>query len=165
MRTTSMTPSSRPPSGVVKIRERSLLGTWPSGFSLRWQMETAFGLAVHRLAAFERVGGVDDAAFLAEDPDPGDALEAGHVLDDLVHVGRLVLQHREARAPGHHFGQAGDMGGGLVEQRLALVLHHRQREGHHRRGQRDGDEERDFELEGQCAHVAPDTPYFAGWPA
>ena len=37
LRTTSIEASSRLPSGEVNIRQRSLLGTCPGGFSLWWQ--------------------------------------------------------------------------------------------------------------------------------
>ena len=140
--------SSRPPSGVVKIRQRSLLGICASGFSLWWQRKQPSAL---RSTVWPSSGTWVEWMMrpsLLRILTLAMSSRSRHVLDDPVHVGGLVLQHREARALRDHLGQPGDVGGRLVEQRGALVLHHRQRERHHRRRQGDGDEQGDLELEG-----------------
>ena len=78
-------------------------------------MRAGLGFAVDRLADFRRVGRMGDPALFAQDPDTVDSLLIGHVVDDAVDIGRLVLQHREARALGDHFGDLDDLIGHLAE--------------------------------------------------
>jgi hypothetical protein len=45
---------------------------------------------------------MDHRAILAQDTHPIDVVLSADVADDLVHVGRLVLEHRETRALEDH---------------------------------------------------------------
>jgi hypothetical protein len=58
---------------------------------------------------------MDDLAVSAQDSDAIDFFLVGHVMDNPVDIGRLVLQHGKTGAFGDHLGQLGDVVGHLTE--------------------------------------------------
>jgi hypothetical protein len=74
---------------------------------------------------------MNDGAVFAQDPDAVNIILGAHILDDLVDVGWLVLQHREARAFGDHFRQLGDMANSLLQEFRPVVAHYQRREQKH----------------------------------
>ena len=116
-------------------------------------MRAGLGLAVHRLADFRRVGRMGDPSVFAQDSDPVDFLLIGHIVDDPVDIGGLVLQHREAGALGDHFGELGDVIGHLAEDFLVQKPGDQPGEQKHRRRQRDRQVKHDLELEGLRLHA------------
>jgi hypothetical protein len=108
-----MEPSNDSPFGPLKVQVRWFLGTCSSGRSLWWR--AGFRFAVHGTADFGPESRMGNAAVLAQDPDPVDFRLIGHVVDDAVDISRLVLQHREARAFGDHFGDLDYLVGNLAE--------------------------------------------------
>ena len=127
-------------------------------------MRAGLRLAVHRLADFGRVGRMGDPPLFAQDPDPVDFLLIGHVVDDAVDIGGLVLQHREAHALGDHLGDLDHLVGHLAEEFLVQKPGNPAREQQHRRRQRDSQVKHDLKLQGARLELHGDrrVPFGAG---
>jgi hypothetical protein len=95
---------------------------------------------------------VDHDSVLAENPDPVDVLLRTDVRDDLPNVRRLVLQHREAGALDDHFRQLAGVADGLLQQLLAVVADHHDREQQHGDAQGDNKVKTDLEPEAARDH-------------
>ena len=84
--------------------------------------EAPLGSAIEQQPDFTGVRGIDDDAFLADDPDTVDALVGRDVLDDLVDVLAAILQHRKTRAADDHLGELIQLIHGRGQQLVALVV-------------------------------------------
>ena len=147
-----MLPSSDWPSGTLERPGALVCGNRLERLARSVAMRAGLGLAVHGLADFGRVGRMDDLAVLAEDSDAVDALLVGHVVDDAVDIGGLVLQHGEAGAFGDHFGELDDVIGHLAENFAVEEPGDQPGEQKHGHRQRDCQVEHDLQLQGSRLH-------------
>ena len=111
------------------------------------------GAAASRQPDFGRVGREDDRPVIAEHPDAGDFALIGHIMDDAVDIGRLVLQHREARALADHLGELRDVIGNFADDLIVQKPGDQPGERQHGRGQRDREVEHDLEFQGLRLHA------------
>ena len=125
-------------------------------------MRAGFRFAVHGAADFGPEGRMGDAAVLAQDPDPVDFLLVGHVVDDAVDIGGLVLQHREARAFGDHFGDLDHLVGHLAEDFGVQVPGDHPGKKQHGHRQRDRQVKHDLKFQGPRLHGYRCVPSGAG---
>ena len=142
---------------AVRTLERP--GALAAGKRLERQMALR---EVHRLPDFGRVGRKDDPALVADDPDPVDFLLVGHIVDDAVDIGGLVLQHGEAGAAGDHLRELGDVIGYRIDDLTVHEPGHHPGEQEHGHRQRNGEVEHDLELEGPRLHGCRYVPFSAG---
>lgn len=93
-----------------------------------------------------------DRPVLAHDPNLDNTLLAADIVDDPVHVRRLILEHGETRAFGDHFGKLSDVTDCRIEQMRAMMLGDKHDECHHGHRQGHRQVKADFQLQGFGTH-------------
>jgi len=150
-----MLASFRWPEGETKIRARSARSMRQRPIGLMAQ-RAALGLAIDLHLQLRRIRGVDDHALLADDADLLDGALSHHILDRLMHVLGLVLEHRETRAANQHIGQLRDVPHRFAEDLLALVAHDENGEYDQRNEQRQDRIHADLEAQARRQHRRTD---------